>query len=265
MDFPSPDLEHASALHAAGLPVGMPTADSPYAGAGTFVPHVIVRNLVSSPQNVTITVEYPKPAADAGVQGLAPSPSSSAETKGKFIPAPPVPGDEKHPPEWGKGTGTTVGSVTVGPFPVGPYTSVDYSLAAAISQLPLPLPHCSIRIQYSGVPGSMQAQVTSVESRSNLVVDGHVQNEGNGWTGSGVNPWHLDDDTESILFLNNESDKPARMAFSVTANDVHYSLTQLRLAPHETRLIDLRKLRDAQVPDFKKNLIPATASDGSVA
>ena len=184
MDFPSPDLERASALHASGLPVGTPTADSPFAGAGTFVPHVIVRNLIDSPQNVSITVEYPKHAGD--VVGARPCPAlpSSAQTKGKFRPAPPVPGDDNHHPEWGRGTGSTVGSVTLGPFPVGPYTSVDYSLAAAISQLPLPLPHCSIRIQYSGIPGSVQAQVTSVESRSNLVIDGHVQNEGNGWTGS---------------------------------------------------------------------------------
>ena len=70
-----------------------------------------------------------------------------------------------------------------------------------------------------------------------------------------ANPWHLDDDTESILFLTNESDKPARIAFSVTANDVHYFLTQLRLAPHETCVIDLRKLRDAQMPDYKNNRI----------
>jgi len=81
-----------------------------------------------------------------------------------------------------------------------------------MSQLPLP-PFCSVRIQYSGTPGSVQAQVTSVESRRNLVVDSRVENEGNGWAGSGANPWHLDDDTESILFLSNESDTPARIAF----------------------------------------------------
>lgn len=40
---------------------------------------------------------------------------------------------------------------------------------------------------------------------------------------------------------------------------VHYFLTTLKLAPHETRAIDLRKLRDAQQSDFKKNKIPAGA------
>ena len=35
-------------------------------------------------------------------------------------------------------------------------------------------------------------------------------------------------------------------------------------AAHEIRAIDIRKLRDAQKPDFQGNVIPAAASDGSV-
>jgi hypothetical protein len=46
------------------------------------------------------------------------------------------------------------------------------------------------------------------------------------------------------------------MGFFVTANGVHYSLTELRLNPHETRMVDLRKLRDAQLPDFQGKLTP---------
>jgi hypothetical protein len=134
-----------------------------------------------------------------------------------------------------------------------------------MNQFPAALPFCSVRIQYSGAPGSVEAQVSSVESNGNLVVDSRVQNEGNGWAGSGANPWHLDSDTESILFLTNESAQPARIGFKVTANgSPTYYLTSLKLNPHETRAIDLRKLRDAQKPDFMKNTIPAAASDGSV-
>jgi hypothetical protein len=168
----------------------------------------------------------------------------------------------KDPGIWSPGDFT--GQLALAPLPVAAYTSVDFSLAAAVAQLPLPLPYCSIRIQHSGLPGSVQAQVTSVEAKSNLIVDSHVQNEGNGWAGSGANPWHLDENTESILFLTDESDQPARMGFSVTANSVRYSLTELQLSPHETRVIDLRKLRDAQLPDFQGKLIPADATDGSV-
>jgi hypothetical protein len=110
----------------------------------------------------------------------------------------------------------------------------------------------------------MEAEVSSVEARSDLGVDARVENEGNGWAGSGANPWHLDQNTESILFLTNESNQPARIGFQVTANGIHYYLTQLKLQPHETRAINIRQLRDAQLADFRKNKIPAAATDGSV-
>ena len=74
----------------------------------------------------------------------------------------------------------------------------------------------------------------------------------------------MDSDTESVVFLTNESDQPARIGCSVTANEVTYYLTMLVLAPHETRAINIRALRDAQIADFKRNKIPAAATDGSV-
>ena len=57
---------------------------------------------------------------------------------------------------------------------------------------------------------------------------------------------------------------PARIGFHVVANGVTYYLTNLKLGPHETRAINIRKLRDTQNTDFLKNTIPAGASDGSV-
>jgi hypothetical protein len=149
------------------------------------------------------------------------------------------------------------------PVTVAAYCTQDISLAALMNQFPAALPFCSVRIQYSGPPGSVEAQVSSVESKGDLVVDSRVQNEGNGWAGSGAHPWHLDDDTESILFLTNESNQVARIAAKVAANGVTYYLTRLKLNPHETRAIDIRKLRDAQQPDFMKNTIPPDAADGS--
>ncbi|MGH9396827.1 MAG: hypothetical protein ACRD18_08245 [Terriglobia bacterium] len=41
-------------------------------------------------------------------------------------------------------------------------------------------------------------------------------------------------------------------------------MTDLTLKPHETRAINLRKLRDAQKPDFWSKKIPANAENGSV-
>ncbi len=161
-------------------------------------------------------------------------------------------------------TGTE--QTTLAPISLGAYSTQDISVDMAALQLPLPLPSCSIRVQYSGPPGSAVGEVVSIEQRRNLVIDGRLANEGDGWAGSGASPWHLDKETESILFLTDMSDKPARIGFQVQANGVHYYVTDLKLKAHETRAIDVRLAyggRDVQQLDFKKHVTPANATDGS--
>ena len=221
LNFLDPSLQRASALHASGVPIGTPTKDSPYTGLGTFIPHVVVRNLTPAPQTVTLTVEYP------GSDG----------------------------PE----------ETVLASLPLSPYSTEDFSLDSAFSLLPLPLAYCSIRIQYSGAPGTVIGEVSSVEASGDLVIDAsRLANEGDGWAGSGAHPWHLDNQTESILFLTNMSEKETGIGFRAQAGGVHYHLSDLKLQARETRAIDIRKLRDAQKPDLFSNTIPLSATDGSV-
>jgi hypothetical protein len=263
LEFPDPARQHASALHASGVPVGTPTKDSPFSGDGTFTPHVIASNLSNKAQTVTVTVEYPKSAAWNSANGLGGPASPQVRFTGRLKKGAKNPNEAlDHPPN--PDPSALTGQLALGSITVGPDSTVDFSLAAYMNQLPLPVPYASIRIQYSGPPGSMIAQVSSVDEHQDLVVDARVMNEGDGWAGSGANPWHLDANTQSNLFLTDEGDQPARIGFSVTVGDIHYYLTSLMIAPHETRAIDLRQLRDAQVADFKGNKIPAGAMDGSV-
>jgi hypothetical protein len=153
---------------------------------------------------------------------------------------------------------------TLPPLPLEAYTTKDIPLDSLPGSLPLPLPFCSIGIQYSGSPGSVIGEVSSIEAKGDLVIDSRLANERDGWVGSGAHPWHLDEETESILFLTNMSEKSARIGFDMVAGGVHYYLTRLKLKPHETRPIDLRKVRDEQKPDLKGNKVPASATDGSV-
>jgi hypothetical protein len=49
-------------------------------------------------------------------------------------------------------------------------------------------------------------------------VDAAIENEGDGWAGSAANPWHLDNNTEAILFLTDEGDKLACGTLDGTPN-----------------------------------------------
>ena len=92
-------------------------------------------------------------------------------------------------------------------MPLKGYTTKDFFLDSAFGVLPLPLLYFSVRIQYSGTPGSVIGEVSSIEEKGDLVIDSRLANEGDGWAGSGAHPWHLDGETESILFLTNMGDE----------------------------------------------------------
>ncbi len=218
MVFPLPQLELASALHATAVPISVPRVDSPFAGTGNYTPHVIVRNLLDSPQTLTLTVEYPG--------------ETSPQQK------------------------------VLSPILLPGFTTRDISLDNYYYELPLPLPFCALRVQYNGPPGSVIAQVVAANEDTGEMEHVVVANEGNGYAGSLVSYWAIDDQTDFYVFLTNMGDKRCRMGFCVEAGGVEYYLTDLALGPRETKVISMRELRDRQRPDFRGNMIPAHASEG---
>jgi hypothetical protein len=219
LHFLNPGVQMANTLRAVGVPIGAQTADSPFAGAGSFTPHVTVRNLLAQPQNVTLIIEYPGPSGTLH-RALAPV----------LVPA---------------------------------HSTKELSLEAVMGELPS-IPYCTIRIQYSGDPGSAIAEVSSVEKDQDLVVDNKLANEGDDMAFSGANPWHADKESRSVLFLSNIGEEDARIGFRIHVGSVTYFLTNILLKPHETKPIDIGQLRDQKKPDVHGALIPAQATDGSV-
>ena len=150
------------------------------------------------------------------------------------------------------------------PLTLAPYATMDIPLDAALALVTTPIPHASIGIQYSGAAGSVIAEVASIEQRGGLAVSSYVENAGNNFAGSGAHAWHLDAQTESILYLSNLGNQECPIGLRVEANGAPYYVTDVRLKAHETRAISLRQLRDAQKTDFQGHKVPADATDGSV-
>ncbi len=73
LQFPAPQKQRGSALHTTGIPIGRPTADSPFAGYtdANFTPHFYLRNLLDTEQTITLSVEVPA-ASGPQVVPLAP-------------------------------------------------------------------------------------------------------------------------------------------------------------------------------------------------
>jgi len=223
LDFPLPQVQAASALHATGVPLGRPSADSPFAGArdANFIPHLYLRNLLDSEQTLHLTIEYP------------------GESGPKATPLPPI--------------------------ILGGYTTQEIRLDNYFTYLPLPLPYCSIRIQYNGPRGSVIGELNAVNETSGRANPIGLANEGNGYVGSLSSYWSFDERTDFVVFLTNMGEKNCRVGFRIEAGGETYFLTNLKLIPHETRQISLRELRDKQEPDFQGHVIPANVSEGRLS
>ena len=217
MIFPLPQTHRANALHATGVPISVPSADSPFAGMGTFTPHIYLRNLLDSPQTVTVTVEFP---GESGPQ-----------------------------------------REELAPLVLAGFTTQDIRLDGYYGELPLPLPYCALRIQYNGPPGSVIADVIAINEDGDAEAIG-VRNEGDGYAGSLASYWSIDDEADFYVFLTSMGDKKCRVGFRIDAGGVQYFLTDVVLGPHETKVINLRELRDRQEADFRGNKIPANVSEG---
>jgi len=65
LQFAAPQKQRGTALHTTGIPIGRPTADSPFAGYqnANFTPHFYLRNLLDTEQTMTLTVEVPAPGS----------------------------------------------------------------------------------------------------------------------------------------------------------------------------------------------------------
>jgi hypothetical protein len=223
VQFPLPQLQIASALHATGIPIGPPSADSPFAGTknANYTPHLYLRNLLDSEQTVTLTVEFP--------------------------------GDE----------GPRL--VALPPFKLPGFTTQDIRLDSYYHNLPLPLPYCALRAQYNGPRGTVIGQLTAINENTGEVNQIPLDNEGNGYAGSLASYWSFTDTTDFVVFLTNMGEKDCRVGFKIEAAGVEYNLTRLKLAPHQSKCINLRELRDRQQPDFRGQVLPATVTEGRLS
>ncbi len=142
------------------------------------------------------------------------------------------------------------------------YTTEDIRLDNYYTSLPLPLPYCQLRVQYSGPPGTLEAELRVVEENSGAEEEIPIANEGDGYAGSLASYWSFDDRHDDYVFFTDLADEPGRFAMRIDAGGVSYSVPIITLQPHETRFVNLRELVALQQPDARGHLIPKDVTEG---
>jgi hypothetical protein len=121
----------------------------------------------------------------------------------------------------------------------------------------------SIQLKYNTPPGSIGVATHSESQNKNFVSRVPMWDPLRQHTATGGYPWLIEDTSATKNYIKNITDRPQKyVAFFIWEDNGMYMLGQKELAPYQTIEIDVKDLRDRQVPDEEGNTIPINMSRG---
>jgi len=123
-----------------------------------------------------------------------------------------------------------------------------------------------LEFEYSGAPGSMTLSAYSVSRSGNQTFRVLLVDPASLHSSAGTYPWSITPDSATVVYIKNVTNEPQDFVMTIRYGTVAdgYSPAIQTVAPGQTQAIDLRKLRDEQVPDAYGRTLPRAASDGQV-
>lgn len=120
-----------------------------------------------------------------------------------------------------------------------------------------------LELDYTGAPGSVIVAAHSVSANGNQVFrvplwDPLVQR-----SPTGGYPWYIEGDSSTTVFIKNITPRQQDyVAFLILPDNSQYMIGMKQAEPHQTVEVDLRALRDNQVPDENGKTIPLNVTHG---
>lgn len=143
----------------------------------------------------------------------------------------------------------------------GELKTVD--LATAFADLPESLQTAGLSIGYTGSPGTIIGQLTSIDSTSSYAADTPIRDPLSGsHRVSGSYPFRLDGGYRAVLHLKNYTQRKRAAMLVISYEGGQFKPEQYILDPDETISIDVEKLRDDQTPDAEGRRLPSNLANG---
>lgn len=225
MRFIDVRAQHSTKLHGAHLLIGQPDAQAGFAPGTSFAPRVTIRNTFTRPVNVKTKVLYTTKDGSRTV---------------KLIPA-------------------TLAAQEVRELNMSPV------IIAVGTQKLL---DAGIEIEHTGRAGAIVAAISSVDRTRNQVFDTPLRDPKSPSLDGGSYPFRIDGDNLAVIHLKNidsvAGNGPRLCEVHLRFDGLDYTLPAQRVGAGETLAIDIKRLRDEQIPDGSGNLIPLDAAKGQV-
>ena len=122
-----------------------------------------------------------------------------------------------------------------------------------------------LEIKYTGAPGSVIATASSVSQSGNHVFALPMKDPKGGLSSTGGYPWFINETSSTVVFIKNTTDEPQYFHLDlVPSNSERWGSNLRLLAPHQTFVLDVKKIRDSQEKGVKGNALPPDATIGHV-
>src|SRR5204863_6819168 len=126
-----------------------------------------------------------------------------------------------------------------------------------------------IEMDHSGSPGAVMASAASIDQSGSAVFDVPIKDPASemGFKG-GSYPWNIESDNRAVLHIKNidsPGDGQKRQAMAkVYFDSGDYNIPLQEMEAGQTVEVDIKKLRDDQVPDVLGHVIPLTVTSGQL-
>jgi len=160
----------------------------------------------------------------------------------------------------GKSQRQSLSTITLAPHDI---SNVDFS-ALLTALRDTSVVDAGVTIEPSGTPGSVVAQLTSIDQDGAKAVDVPLVAVRPGTVGTGAHPFRLEGDSQAVLHLKNLDRDTTTAIVQILYDDGEFSPELVKLGPEESVALDLRELRDSQVEDIHGHRLPRDFVQGQV-
>jgi len=121
-----------------------------------------------------------------------------------------------------------------------------------------------VEFEYTSAPGSVLMSAGLVSGDRNVVLRVPLIDPETPKSSTGGYPWFADDERTTTVFLKNTTTTKVIYHLQISYEGGLYAPGIKEIEPGQTMAIDVRRLRDEQVPDGFGNTIPSNARSGQV-
>lgn len=158
----------------------------------------------------------------------------------------------------------------VGTFPVSvnlaPGQTVSRSLESLLGprMARVPMSDVGLTVTHDGLPGHLVSYFVSADTSGEWVFTPPIKDPYSLMNQTGSYPWRCGAGVQTVVLVRNTEAKPTRFVVQIDYAAGSYTLPLQELGPFEERAIDVRALRDEQVPDSIERTIPPDTVSGRI-